>query len=187
MTLWRIKAPLYSRARRLPPFSLILQQEIKQLARLLQQIDIPIHTHLDVGSGSGDSLGLFPDYETRVCVDASFAMLQQSPAATKTLARVQCLPFATHTFDFVSAIGLLEYIADTEKFLAEVRRVLQPGGVFLFTSAPPHVANRMRLLLGERLYYLGENQVTMLLHNSGWALRGAGQSWMQQQWLAQAR
>lgn len=187
MTLWRIKAPFYSRIRRLPPFSLMLQQERKQLAKLLQQIDISLDTHLDLGSGSGDTLELFAKYGKQVCADASFAMLQQSPATRKTLARAECLPFADHSFDFVTAIGLLEYIADAEKFLAEVSRVLKPGGMFLFTSAPPNAANCMRLILGERLYYWREKEVTILLHKSGWAIRGTARSWMQQQWLAQAR
>ncbi len=186
MTLWRIKAPFYSRMRRLPPFSLILQQERKQLVKLLQQIDISRNTHLDLGSGSGDTLTLFSKYETQVCVDASLAMLQYSPAAVKVLARAECLPFGNHCFDFVTSIGLLEYIADAEKFLTEVKRVLKSGGFFLFTSTPPKVANQLRLILGERLYCLSEKEVMMLLHKSGWVIRGAGRSWMQQQWLAQA-
>lgn len=185
MTLWRIKAPFYSRIRRLPPFSLMLQHERKQLVKLLQQIDISLDTHLDLGSGSGDTLTLFSKYETQVCVDASLAMLQHSPAAIKVLARAECLPFADHSFDFVTSIGLLEYIAAAEKFLTEVKRVLKSGGLFLFTSTPSNVANQMRLILGERLYYLSEKEVMMLLHKSGWVIRGAGRSWMQQQWLAQ--
>lgn len=185
MTLWRIKAPFYSRIRRLPPFSLILQQERMQLVKLLRQIDIPIDAHLDLGSGSGDTFALFSNYKIQICADASFAMLQQARAAIKVHARAECLPFANHVFDFVTAIGLLEYVAGAEKFLNEAKRVLKPGGLLLFTSAPPGAANHLRLILGERLHYLRQEEMMMLLQKSKWRILGAQQTWLQQQWLVQ--
>ena len=40
------------------------------------------------------------------------------------------LPFADHTFDQVICSEVLEHIIEYEKVLAEIKRVLKPGGVF---------------------------------------------------------
>jgi SAM-dependent methyltransferase len=44
------------------------------------------------------------------------------------------LPFATASFDMVAAINFLEHIRDDEAFVAEMVRVLKPGGDFLFMA-----------------------------------------------------
>jgi ubiquinone/menaquinone biosynthesis C-methylase UbiE len=40
----------------------------------------------------------------------------------------ECMQFADNTFDVVYAHGVLQYTADTEKMIAEIHRVLRPGG-----------------------------------------------------------
>jgi len=47
------------------------------------------------------------------------------------------LPFASGSFDLVTANMVMEHVRDPEQVLREVRRVLVPGGVFLF-----HTPNR---------------------------------------------
>jgi SAM-dependent methyltransferase len=47
------------------------------------------------------------------------------------------LPLARESFDAVIASDVLEHIADDRSAVAEVARVLRPGGVFLFT-VPAH-------------------------------------------------
>jgi SAM-dependent methyltransferase len=42
------------------------------------------------------------------------------------------LPFKDETFDLVTANMVVEHLPDPEAFLADVRRVLRPGGRFLF-------------------------------------------------------
>jgi SAM-dependent methyltransferase len=42
------------------------------------------------------------------------------------------LPFKDETFDLVTANMVVEHLEDPETFLADVRRVLRPGGRFLF-------------------------------------------------------
>ena len=51
----------------------------------------------------------------------------------------QALPFAAATFDTVIAMGVLEYLSDAYRFVAEVRRVLRPGGV-LVISVPSRIS-----------------------------------------------
>lgn len=59
------------------------------------------------------------------------------------------LPFRSAEVDLVFAGEIIEHLLDTDGFLAEVRRVLRPGGVLVITT--PNLAsfeNRLRLLLG---------------------------------------
>ena len=54
------------------------------------------------------------------------------------------LPFADASFDLVWASEVIEHVADTARFLSEVRRVLVRGGRLLITT-PNH--GRLRLLV----------------------------------------
>jgi SAM-dependent methyltransferase len=44
----------------------------------------------------------------------------------------ETLPFAARSFDLVTANVVVEHVADPKRFLGEIRRVLRPGGRFLF-------------------------------------------------------
>jgi SAM-dependent methyltransferase len=55
------------------------------------------------------------------------------------------LPFADRAFDLVWASEVIEHVADTARWLSEVRRVLVPRGRVLLTT-PSH--GRLRLLAG---------------------------------------
>lgn len=50
------------------------------------------------------------------------------PEANFRLASVIDIPFATNTFDGILCIEVIEHIPDTEKTIAEMVRVLKPGG-----------------------------------------------------------
>jgi SAM-dependent methyltransferase len=63
----------------------------------------------------------------------------------------QKLPFADASFDFISCNHVLEHIFETEFFLGEIRRVLQPGGLAV-VSVPNCAAllSRMLFLFGSQ-------------------------------------
>ncbi|MDZ7362678.1 MAG: class I SAM-dependent methyltransferase [candidate division KSB1 bacterium] len=183
MSCWRWKAPVYSLARRLPFFRRLLAAEQNNLVKLLQQFPPPTGVHLDLGSGTGDNLAILPGAAKRIAVDAEISMLRRNPASRRVVARAEALPFAAASFDFVSAIGLLEYIDDVEIFFREAKRVLQPNGSFLFTSSPPTWANHVRLVWGEKLYFCSEQKLKDFLQTSGWQILGRTRSWLQNQWL----
>jgi SAM-dependent methyltransferase len=59
------------------------------------------------------------------------------------------LPFANASFGAVTCFQVIEHIADLDPFLAEIRRVLRPGGSATFTT--PNAA--IRLEPGQRPWY----------------------------------
>jgi ubiquinone/menaquinone biosynthesis C-methylase UbiE len=184
MSLWAWKAPVYSLLRAVPLFHLVLRAEQKRLARLLQSTPPPA-LHLDIGSGTGDSLPLFHASARLLCLDASPAMLRRLAQRFKLAARAEHLPFAERTFDLVSAIGVLEYVQDETRFFNEAHRVLQPRGFFLFTSSPRVFANYLRTLSGERLYLRRADQVRAALSPQQWRVIAHERTFLQEQWLVQ--
>jgi 2-polyprenyl-6-hydroxyphenyl methylase/3-demethylubiquinone-9 3-methyltransferase len=46
----------------------------------------------------------------------------------------EALPYATDNFDAVVCVDVLEHVSDLPKVIAEVARVLKPGGLFLFDT-----------------------------------------------------
>lgn len=44
------------------------------------------------------------------------------------------LPFQAETFDVVTSFQVIEHLADTRAYLAEIARVLKPGGLAMFTT-----------------------------------------------------
>lgn len=49
-------------------------------------------------------------------------------------ADAQRLPFGSQSFDFVTCVEAIEHVERPERLVAEVRRVLKPGGVAVFTT-----------------------------------------------------
>ena len=66
------------------------------------------------------------------------------------------LPFDDASFDTVLSCGVLEHVPDPEGSVAEIRRVLRPGGMFYVTNLPNRFSytERIARLLG--LYYHGK-------------------------------
>lgn len=184
MTFWRWKAPVYSLIRRLPPAKQLLDAENRNLLQLLQQYPPPPGFHLDLGSGAGDSLVILPPEPKRLAIDAEIAMLRRNPAPWRVVANAEVLPFPDESFNFISAIGLLEYVARIESCFSEVKRVLRKDGVFLFTSSQTNAANQLRRLSGDRLYLRSGKDLKMILQQNGWLLLGCNRSLLQEQWLA---
>jgi ubiquinone/menaquinone biosynthesis C-methylase UbiE len=91
---------------------------------------------LDLGCGAGDSVDLFRSLEARV--EWTGADIEHSPEVaqrTRTDARFvtfdgQRLPFADASFDLVYCKQVLEHVRHPAPLLAEVARVLAPGGWF---------------------------------------------------------
>jgi SAM-dependent methyltransferase len=92
---------------------------------------------LDLGTGGGRLLPrLAPIAKRVVAVDLSEALLARAPRLSG-VSLVQGdglgLGIRNDVFDVVISLGLCEYLADLKLFLAEVARVLRPGGQVAFT------------------------------------------------------
>jgi ubiquinone/menaquinone biosynthesis C-methylase UbiE len=89
---------------------------------------------LELGVGTANNLVAYPPQTTVVGVDESPSMLDRARRKTSApLARADAmrLPFSDASFDTVSAALVFCSIPDPTAALAEVRRVLRPGGRLL--------------------------------------------------------
>ena len=68
-----------------------------------------------------------------VGIDRDLPSLRHHPSITERVyGDMRCLPFPDDSFDVVTANMVVEHLDDPAAQFAEVRRVLRPGGVFIF-------------------------------------------------------
>jgi ubiquinone/menaquinone biosynthesis C-methylase UbiE len=114
---------------------------------------------LEVGAGTGVSLDLYPETVTRLVLSEPDDHMREklrerlgggtAVPAELSDASLDSLPFPDSSFDFVVSVLVLCSVDDLSASLAEVRRVLAPGGQFAFIE---HVAaeDRPRRLRWQR-------------------------------------
>jgi ubiquinone/menaquinone biosynthesis C-methylase UbiE len=106
---------------------------------------------LDLGCGDGRFTGLLAAAGARpVGADVAEAALRRARATHPELEFVLVavsgpLPLEDVAFDVVWASEVIEHVADTARWLSEVRRILRPGGRLLLTT-PNHP--RLAILSG---------------------------------------
>jgi 2-polyprenyl-3-methyl-5-hydroxy-6-metoxy-1,4-benzoquinol methylase len=84
------------------------------------------------------------------------------------------LPFADNRFDLIWASEVIEHVADTGRWLSEVRRVLKPGSRLL-VSTPNHTRLRLALTgigavsepLGDHLHLYDRTSLSTVLNEFG--------------------
>ncbi len=140
---------------------------------------------LEIGAGDGGNLMLYPS-------GVRLTLLEPNPYLIRYLRQAcngrsadcvavvegigECLPFPARSFDTVVATHVLCSVRDQGQVLAEVRRVLRPGGQFLFlehVAAPPdshiyrwqQVVNPVWKVIGDGCH---------LTRDTGAAIRAAG-------------
>jgi SAM-dependent methyltransferase len=96
---------------------------------------------LEVGAGTGFNLPHYPaGVDDLTVTDGSAGMLRRAEKradqagrhVTVTTADAEHLPFEDASFDTVVASLLLCSVGDQDEALSEIRRVLKPGGQYLF-------------------------------------------------------
>ncbi len=103
---------------------------------------------LDIATGAGHTAAAFaPLVKSVIASDITAEMLQEATALAKEraltnmtaqTAEAQDLPFADASFDLVTCRLAAHHFPEPERFVAEVSRVLRPGGKFaLVDNVPP--------------------------------------------------
>jgi SAM-dependent methyltransferase len=96
---------------------------------------------MDLGCGVGDSVDLFRSYDPSVdWVGVDIPWSPEALARQRTDARFvtydgTALPFPDATFDLIYSRQVLEHVRNVSLHLAEVRRVLRPGGAFIGSTS----------------------------------------------------
>lgn len=104
---------------------------------------------LDLGAGTGAASRDMGDREV-VALDPARRMLALNPEPRRVVALGERLPFADASFDGVFSAYVVRNLVSLGETLAEVRRVLRPGGVAAFVDLgrPPAVGKRVLHRIG---------------------------------------
>ena len=141
------------------------------------------HDVLDVGCGTGALLNLlgehFPDAHL-TGVDASEGMVGSARTPTVSSDRIRFhhagaerLPFGDSTFDLVVSTVSFHHWADQRQGIAEVARVLSPGGTFLLADL--HALSYLRVFFAaarRRHRMHSRREVEAMLHAVGLTMPG---------------
>jgi 2-polyprenyl-6-hydroxyphenyl methylase/3-demethylubiquinone-9 3-methyltransferase len=105
---------------------------------------------LDVGSGGGFLAETLTDAGyTVIGIDPQMAAVRTaSEHVNASFARAmgESLPFADGSFDSVVCSEVLEHVEDVGAVIAEISRVIRPGGVFVFSLPNRTVLSRLVLI-----------------------------------------
>lgn len=111
--------------------------------------DVPADSLLDIGCGTGIYFDVLAGYVTRIeAIDESFDMIGiaddycRLTGLSNIHTRVGSageLPYGDESFDVVIAMDLLHHVPDAAQAVAEVKRVLKPGGRFFVFE--PNICN----------------------------------------------
>lgn len=135
---------------------------------MVRRYTLPAARWLDLGCGRGGIVErLGQDVATCAGVDPDLASLRQHRAGHTRLAAglIEAPPYADGSFDLVTCSWVIEHLRDPARALAQVRRVLRPGGhlVFLTPNALNYVTwlgrlapARLQSALVQRLYRRAE-------------------------------
>jgi ubiquinone/menaquinone biosynthesis C-methylase UbiE len=98
--------------------------------------------HLDIGSGTGDLLRLFAaQFPLRSFACDYTHQLMKVPGQHVAIVDLnrEPLPFAENQFVLVTCIETIEHLENFRELVREVYRVLQPGGLAVFST--PNILN----------------------------------------------
>jgi len=133
----------------------VLQNEIgDRLMERLDYIRLQPRRILDLGAGTGMfTRALMKRYRKAdvVALDIAQPMLHCVKRRAGWLRKPGCvcgdsetLPFADDSFDFIFSNLMLQWCTDLEATFIELRRVLSPGGLLMFTTFGPDTLMELR-------------------------------------------
>ncbi|MCP4287364.1 MAG: malonyl-ACP O-methyltransferase BioC [Gammaproteobacteria bacterium] len=133
----------------------VLQREIGQ--RMLDRLDLVSLTPatvLDLGAGTGvATVALKKRYPKAqvIALDFAFSMLLQTRRRGGFFHKPRCLcadleklPLKPASVDLVYSNAVIQWCNDLDKVFVEIRRVLKPGGLLVFTTFGPDTLKELR-------------------------------------------
>jgi ArsR family transcriptional regulator len=129
----------------------------------------------DLGCGTGQLTGTIAPYVGRViAVDGSADMLETARRRLGDLSNVdlrlgdlEALPLAAGELDAAMLSLVLHYAPDPARALAEVARVIRPGGRVLVVDMLPHEREEYQQQMGHVWLGFSEKQVSRFLSGAG--------------------
>jgi len=129
----------------------------------------------DLGCGTGQVTAAVAPFVARViAVDGSAAMLH---AARKRLrgadnvdlrrGELEALPIDDARLDAATLMLVLHYVPEPERALADIARVLKPGGRFILVDMLPHDRDSYRQQMGHVWLGFAEDQIDRMLGRAG--------------------
>lgn len=138
----------FSRAAHTYDQSAIIQQEVG--VRLLERLDLiklDPAVILDLGSGTGFfTSALSQKYPKAhiIKLDIAEHMLHFSSPKNSICGDGENLPLKNHSVDFIFSNCVFHWFVNPQKVLAEIRRVLKPEGLLLFSTFGPDTLKELR-------------------------------------------
>ena len=133
----------------------VLQREVQH--RLLERLDwvkLQPRQVVDLGCGIGDALDqLARRYRQASLVGVDFApeMVARARCRGRWLRRplavcgdIECLPLPKRHFQLAVSSAALQWCESLDRAFAEVRRILAPGGLWMFTTFGPDTLRELR-------------------------------------------
>jgi SAM-dependent methyltransferase len=109
------------------PDYLILRHLLKNLERVLEEIRHPVDHVLDLYCGTQPYRDLLPPHTRYVSMDI------HDRYGTPDVISSEFLPFPDDSFDLVLFTEAFHYVTDPEAGVAELQRVIRPGGTLVLT------------------------------------------------------
>jgi SAM-dependent methyltransferase len=100
---------------------------------------------LDIAAGTND---LVKNYGSGIGIDVT-----DWGGGAKVVESFKNLPFSAKSFDTVCLIACLNHIPDRDELLAEILRILRPGGQLLITMIGPILGG-----IGHRFWWYGDKK-----------------------------
>lgn len=116
---------------------------------------------IDLGCGPGFYSEILKKRGAKVYgIDISKTLIEIAKREVKEVdfrvADIKKIPFKNNTFDVALSALMLDYIKDWDTVFKEVRRVLKPGGIYIFSKGNPLFECRERIQInGEDCKILG--------------------------------
>lgn len=129
-------APIY------PPIAHNPLMRVEEQAMLERWPSVAGRRALDLACGTGRYTRRLAHGGARsvVALDFCLPMLARAAASHRICADMMCLPFARHSFDLVICGLALGHASAVRPWMAEIARVLAPGGTLLYSDFHPEAA-----------------------------------------------